>query len=46
MAQEAEPGRVGQHGLEIVMALCDGFEVQRRPFGKRIRARLPIAAAA
>ncbi|WP_327686193.1 ATP-binding protein [Streptomyces sp. NBC_00467] len=46
MAQAAEPGRVGQHGLEIVLALCDGFEVQRRPFGKRIRVRLPIAAAA
>ncbi|WP_327686551.1 ATP-binding protein [Streptomyces sp. NBC_00467] len=42
----ARPGRVGQHGLEIVMALCDGFEVQRRPFGKRIRVRLPLPSVA
>ncbi|MFF7206154.1 ATP-binding protein [Streptomyces sp. NPDC008141] len=46
IAREAEPGRVGQHGLEIVMALCDGFDVQRRPPGKRISVRLPLPASA
>ncbi|MET9667910.1 ATP-binding protein [Streptomyces sp. NPDC006475] len=46
IAREAEPGRVGQHGLEIVMALCDGFDVQRRSSGKRIRVRLPLPAVA
>ncbi|MER7665415.1 ATP-binding protein [Streptomyces sp. NPDC096193] len=41
----ADPGRVGQHGLEIVRALCDGFEVQREPAGKRIRVLLPLRTA-
>ncbi|WP_327686433.1 ATP-binding protein [Streptomyces sp. NBC_00467] len=45
IARETEPGRVGQHGLEIVMALCDGFDVQPRPVGKRIRVRLPLPVA-
>ena len=38
--------RSGQHGLEVVMALCDGFDVQRRPVGKRVRVRLPLPAGA
>ncbi|MCL2730368.1 MAG: ATP-binding protein [Actinomycetia bacterium] len=42
MARAAEPGRIGQHGLEIVFALCDGFDVQREPVGKRITVRLPL----
>lgn len=37
-----EPTRVGQHGLEIVMALTEGFQVQRKPFGKRIKVRVPL----
>ncbi|MFI1016486.1 ATP-binding protein [Streptomyces sp. NPDC020965] len=37
VARAAEPGRVGQHGLEIVLAVCEGFEVRRRPVGKRIK---------
>ncbi len=45
IARAAEPGRVGQHGLEIVMALCEGFEVQREPVGKRIRVRLALQMA-
>lgn len=35
-----EPGRIGQHGLEIVMALCDGYDVRREPVGKRVKVRL------
>ncbi|SEG82091.1 Anti-sigma regulatory factor (Ser/Thr protein kinase) [Actinacidiphila yanglinensis] len=42
LARAAEPFRIGQHGLEIVFALCDGFEVRREPVGKRITARLAL----
>ncbi|MFD4030777.1 ATP-binding protein [Streptomyces sp. NPDC058637] len=38
-----DPARVGQHGLEIVMALCRSFEVHREPVGKRIRAAVVLA---
>ncbi|SEO06321.1 ATP-binding protein [Actinacidiphila rubida] len=44
MARAAEPGRIGQHGLEIVFALCEGFDVQREPVGKRITVRLALHA--
>ncbi|MEU2160986.1 ATP-binding protein [Streptomyces chengbuensis] len=40
LARAADPGRVGQHGLEIVLALCEGFTVQREPVGKRITVRV------
>ena len=36
----AEPGRIGQHGMEIVIALCEGYDVRREPVGKRIKVRL------
>ncbi|MGW0424628.1 ATP-binding protein [Streptomyces sp. NPDC003015] len=39
----AEPGRVGQHGLEIVMALAQSFEAHRQPVGKRITASIALA---
>lgn len=42
VARAADAGRVGQHGLEIVMALAQGFEVQREVVGKRITARLAL----
>ncbi|MFH8369908.1 ATP-binding protein [Streptomyces sp. NPDC018031] len=42
VARAADPGRVGQHGLEIVMAVAQGFEVQREPVGKRVTARLAL----
>ncbi|MFE6365908.1 ATP-binding protein [Streptomyces sp. NPDC057806] len=38
-----DPARVGQHGLEIVMALCRSFEVHREPVGKRIRTAVVLA---
>ncbi|MEU1280928.1 ATP-binding protein [Streptomyces sp. NPDC005805] len=41
----ADPGRIGQHGLEIVMALCEGFAVRREPVGKRITVRLAARPA-
>ncbi|MFH8935387.1 ATP-binding protein [Streptomyces griseosporeus] len=42
VARSADAGRVGQHGLEIVMAVSQGFEVQREPVGKRITARIAL----
>lgn len=42
VARAAEAGRIGQHGLEIVMAVAAGFEAQREVVGKRITARLPL----
>ncbi|MFG2638471.1 ATP-binding protein [Streptomyces sp. NPDC048362] len=42
VARAADAGRVGQHGLEIVMALAHSFEAQREPVGKRITARIPL----
>ncbi|MDH6521572.1 anti-sigma regulatory factor (Ser/Thr protein kinase) [Streptomyces sp. SAI-135] len=42
VARAADIGRVGQHGLEIVMAVAQGFEAQREPVGKRITARIAL----
>ncbi|MGW2617572.1 ATP-binding protein [Streptomyces sp. NPDC001500] len=33
VARAADAGRVGQHGLEIVLAVAQGFEAQREPVG-------------
>ena len=38
-----DPGRVGQHGLEIVMAVCRSLEVRREPVGKRVMAAIVLA---
>ncbi|MFB6638931.1 ATP-binding protein [Streptomyces chartreusis] len=42
VARAADASRVGQHGLEIVMAVARGFEAQRKPVGKRITARIAL----
>jgi hypothetical protein len=42
IARAAEPGRIGQHGLEIILALCEGFDVRREPVGKRIKVRVAL----
>ncbi|NEA68685.1 ATP-binding protein [Streptomyces sp. SID12488] len=39
----ANPERVDQHGLEIVMAVCQSFAVHREPVGKRIVAAVVLA---
>ncbi|MFD8394316.1 ATP-binding protein [Streptomyces sp. NPDC059680] len=41
--QDSDPDRVGQHGLEIVTAVCRSFEVHREPVGKRITATIDLA---
>ncbi|POX58182.1 ATP-binding protein [Streptomyces sp. Ru62] len=43
IARAADAGRVGQYGLEIVMAVAQGFEAQRERVGKRITARIALA---
>ncbi|MFD3581368.1 ATP-binding protein [Streptomyces sp. NPDC058683] len=41
-ARAADAGRVGQHGLEIVLAVVRDFEARREPVGKRVTARLAL----
>ncbi|MFF4361025.1 ATP-binding protein [Streptomyces sp. NPDC001604] len=38
-----DPGRVGQHGLEIAMSVSRSFEVRREPVGKRVTAAIVLA---
>ncbi|GGQ90781.1 ATP-binding protein [Streptomyces asoensis] len=38
-----DPTRIGQHGLEIVMAVCQSFAVHREPVGKRITTAIVLA---
>jgi anti-sigma regulatory factor (Ser/Thr protein kinase) len=42
-ARATDTGRVGQHGLEIVMAVVQAFEARRETVGKRLTARLALA---
>ncbi|MFI6334030.1 ATP-binding protein [Streptomyces sp. NPDC050535] len=43
VARTVDPHRVGQHGLEIVMAVAEKFHVQIEPAGKRVTACLALA---
>jgi hypothetical protein len=38
-----DPSRIGRHGLEIVMAVCQSFAVRQEPVGKRITATVTRA---
>ncbi|MFE5038626.1 ATP-binding protein [Streptomyces sp. NPDC056683] len=38
-----DPDRIGQHGLEIVMAVGQSFAVHREPVGKRISTAIVLA---
>ncbi|MET7685711.1 ATP-binding protein [Streptomyces sp. NPDC005423] len=42
-ARAVDPGRVGQHGLEIVMAVAQEFQVLLEPTGKRVTARIALS---
>ncbi|TKT06648.1 ATP-binding protein [Streptomyces galbus] len=42
VARAADAGRLGQHGLEIVMMVAQGFEVQMEPVGKRITVHIAL----
>ncbi|MEU1126438.1 ATP-binding protein [Streptomyces sp. NPDC005899] len=39
-----DPGRLGGHGMEIVVALCDRVTAERVPVGKRIRAEFQLSS--
>ncbi|MFJ4982069.1 ATP-binding protein [Streptomyces coeruleorubidus] len=38
-----DPQRVGRHGLEITLAVCQGYEVHREPVGKCVTALIALA---
>ncbi|WP_455712269.1 ATP-binding protein [Streptomyces flaveolus] len=42
LARAADPGRVGQHGLEIILAVSEGFAARREPVGKRSTATIAL----
>ncbi|MGQ4365206.1 ATP-binding protein [Streptomyces sp. SAS_272] len=42
-ARSADPGRVGQHGLEIVKAVSEELFMEQEPVGKRITARIALS---
>ncbi|CAM5474854.1 ATP-binding protein [Streptomyces hirsutus] len=42
VAGAANPDRVGRHGLEIVLAVARGVDVQPEPTGKRITALISL----
>ncbi|MEU9702643.1 ATP-binding protein [Streptomyces sp. NPDC047981] len=37
-----DPRRIGQHGVEIVVAVCESLAVEPDPGGKRVRARFSL----
>ncbi|MFY4717275.1 ATP-binding protein [Streptomyces sp. LaBMicrA B280] len=43
VVRAAEPRRVGQHGLEIVLAVAESFEMRPEPPGKTITVRIALA---
>ncbi|MDR6980954.1 anti-sigma regulatory factor (Ser/Thr protein kinase) [Streptomyces sp. 3330] len=38
-----DPERVGRHGLEITLAVCQAYEVRRELVGKRVTALIALA---
>jgi anti-sigma regulatory factor (Ser/Thr protein kinase) len=38
-----DPARIGQHGLEIVKAVCEELSMEQEPAGKRITARIALS---
>ena len=42
-ARTADPGRIGQHGLEIVKAVTEDLFIEQEPVGKRITARIALS---
>ncbi|MFF1723227.1 ATP-binding protein [Streptomyces sviceus] len=39
----SDPRRVGRHGLEMTLAVSQGYEVHRQPVGKRVTALMAWA---
>jgi anti-sigma regulatory factor (Ser/Thr protein kinase) len=44
-ARGTDPGRIGQHGLEIVKGVTQSLAVQRETVGKRITAHISLTDA-
>jgi anti-sigma regulatory factor (Ser/Thr protein kinase) len=42
VTRSADPGRVGQHGLEIVAALSQSLEIRPEAAGKRVTALIAL----
>ncbi|MFD5199216.1 ATP-binding protein [Streptomyces sp. NPDC058375] len=42
----ADPNRVGQHGLELVLAVCQSFELRREAVGKRVCVQIALQDSA
>ncbi|MFF4169540.1 ATP-binding protein [Streptomyces sp. NPDC001744] len=42
-ARAADPGRIGQHGLEIVKAVTRDLRIRREAAGKRVTARIDLS---
>ncbi|WP_062643198.1 ATP-binding protein [Streptomyces maremycinicus] len=42
VARAGDPGRVGQHGLEIVKAVTEDLFIEQEPAGKRVTARIAL----
>ncbi|MER7918569.1 MULTISPECIES: ATP-binding protein [unclassified Streptomyces] len=42
VVRAAEPRRVGQHGLEIVLAVAESFEIRPEPTGKWVTVRIAL----
>ncbi|MFE6764571.1 ATP-binding protein [Streptomyces sp. NPDC057689] len=42
VASPCDPTRIGRHGLELVLSLCQSFEIHREPVGKRLTVRLSL----
>ncbi|MGW8485576.1 ATP-binding protein [Streptomyces sp. NPDC055886] len=43
VASEADPTRIGQHGLELVLMVCQSFEVRSETVGKSLLARVALS---
>ncbi|GGT78699.1 ATP-binding protein [Streptomyces lateritius] len=43
VARPQDPNRIGQHGMEIVLAVCTRVDIEATPHGKRVRARVPLS---
>ncbi|MFJ3088253.1 ATP-binding protein [Streptomyces sp. NPDC086838] len=41
-ASPSDPTRIGRHGLELVLMVCQSFEIHREPVGKRVTVRLSL----
>lgn len=42
VARTTDAARVGQHGLEIVLAVAQALDARREPVGKRVTARIAL----